>query len=147
LSPRQHVIASGAVSLVFFTVSKSWAGAAVCFLSGVLIDIDHFFDLWIARRRVSLSYSELHRFCSYEKDGRLHLVFHSYELHALLWLSVLALGLSWPWVGLAVGTSTHLLIDQLCNPIRPFTYFFLYRLKCRFAKECAFTDNYYRTLS
>jgi len=50
---RSHVIASIIFSTLFFVVFKSWKIAAVSFLSGILIDVDHVFDyFWEFRKRL-----------------------------------------------------------------------------------------------
>lgn len=146
MSPTSHVAASAVVSAVFALYSRSPEGTIACFLSGIFIDLDHFVDYWIAKRKLIFSYPELYAFCANEKTGRLHLFLHSYELHALMWAAVYFGKASFLWQGLAVGMTSHLFLDQIFNPLRPFVYFFIYRLKHGFHKKCIFTEEYYRTL-
>lgn len=146
MSPSKHAAASAAVSVAFAAYSHSAGGTLICFLSGIFIDLDHVVDFWIAKRKPIFSYRKLYQYCANEKDGKLSLVLHSYELHLLLWIAVFALHLDVLWLGLAVGVTSHLILDQIFNPLRPYVYFFAYRLKHGFDKKCIFPDEYYRTL-
>ena len=125
---RSHVIASIIFSTLFFMVFKSWKIAAVSFLSGVLIDIDHVFDyFWEFRKRLIVK-----EFFDLNYQGKtffLMIVFHSWELLALL--SICAFLMSWnPWaVGVTIGFTQHIVLDQIFNKSKRLAYFFLWRLK------------------
>ena len=143
MSPTQHTIASGVASAAFYVYSQSVAGTVICFLSGIFIDVDHIMDLCIYKKRLAFTVQDLFNFCEREKGGKLYLIFHSYELLALLWLSIATFHLSAVWLGLAIGLSIHIFLDQIANPVRPLVYFLWYRLKYGFAKEYIFTPGYF----
>lgn len=146
MSPTQHTLASIATSGVFFTATGSWTGTLTCLISGILIDVDHHFDIWIYRKKFLWKLKDLYHFCDKEKKGRLHLIFHSYELLVLFWILIFLFKLSFFWSGMAVGVTIHILLDQLFNELQPWTYFFTYRLKHGFSKACVFTPDKYRQM-
>ena len=148
MTPTAHVIASALTSAAFAAATQSWEGVVACFLSGIFIDIDHHFDVWIYRKKILFHIKHIYDFCEKEKGGRLYLMFHSYELLAAFWMCIIFFHLSTIWLGVAVGLSVHLLLDQWGNTkcVNPWTYFLWYRLKNNFSKEAIFSPEFYRTL-
>ena len=144
MRPTSHVIASTVTSAVFFTVTHSWEATLGCFLSGIFIDIDHHFDLWLYKKKILFDIKHIYHFCEKEKKGKLYLIFHSYELLAIFWLCLIGFRLSVLWWGLAVGLTVHIILDQMCNTVTLFTYFLWYRIKKGFAKEALFPPDYYK---
>ena len=146
MTPTQHTIASGITSAVFYAYSHSLPASLSCFLSGILIDVDHILDLCIYKRKLNFTIRDLFNFCEREKGGKLYLIFHSYELLAFLWVSIIAFHGPTVWLGLAIGVSVHIFLDQVANPVRPWVYFLGYRLKVGFVKEFIFTSRYFSTM-
>lgn len=140
MMPAHHVLASAATSAFFFSLTKSWGGSVACFLSGVLIDLDHWLDCCIIQKKLCLSFQEVKRFC-FKNSGKIYLVLHSYELMAGLWALVVYLEASALWLGLLYGMTVHLLIDQLTNTVHPLAYFLFYRIKEGFPKSIFFQDT------
>lgn len=135
MSPTSHIIASAAISSVFAVMTQSWGGALACFLSGILIDIDHHFDLWIYKKKIIFHIKHIYNFCEKERKGKLYIIFHSYEFLLILWLCIFVFHLNKIYLGLAIGLTTHLFFDQIVNTVKPLTYFLTYRLKNNFSKE------------
>ena len=146
MSPIKHTVISGVLSLGFFALTKSWTGTLACFLSGIFIDIDHFFDFWIVKKRFKCGYDDLMTYGIREKAGIVFLIFHSYELLAALWFAIYLYDLNAVWLGIAWGTTVHLLADQMSNPLRPPGYFFFYRMKYGFAKEHLLKKEFYQQM-
>jgi len=146
MNPITHLAASSIVSAGFAYATRSMPGTIVCFLSGVLIDVDHVLDYWIARRKLFMNYHQLFSFGAHEKTGKLFLIFHSYEWLAALWISIMLFSLGPVWWGLAIGITVHMLMDRIGNPLRPCVFFFIYRLKHGFSKKWIYPDEYYKTL-
>ena len=48
---RYHVIASAGISLGFQAATHSWPAALGCFLSGILIDTDHYLEYCLFRKK------------------------------------------------------------------------------------------------
>lgn len=66
---------------------------------------------------------------------KVYLIFHSYELIAMLWIAIYAFSLSGVWAAMAIGITQHLAFDQILNPVNTFTYFLTYRILRSFKKE------------
>ena len=133
---RSHVFASIMFSTLFFLVFKSWTIAVVSFISGVLIDCDHIIDyFWEYRKRFIVKEFFYVRY--YGKALFCMAIFHSWELLALL--SICAFSMSWnPWIlGVTIGLTQHIILDQIFNEdIISLKFFFFWRLKNGFnAKE------------
>jgi len=143
MSPIGHVAASSLISAVFAFFTRSVSGTAVCFLSGIFLDVDHILDYWIAKKKVFFTYKQLENFCGGEKAGKLYLIFHSYEFLILLWLSIVFFKANIVWLGLAVGVTAHLLLDLTANPLRPWVYSLGYRFRHGFSKYYVFPKDYY----
>lgn len=126
-----HVIASLATGGAAYAATGSVPLALAAGASGVAIDTDHWVDYWV-RFGPRLS---LRRFFAYHYGHRQRLIvvpLHSVELWTIWWAAALW-GLANPvWVGVGLGCTVHLLIDQVTNGVRPLGYFLIYRLLHRF---------------
>ena len=145
MTPSKHVVASGITSAGFAFITQSLPGAVACFLSGIFIDLDHLLDFYLIKRKMCWSLRELHDFCLNIKTGKIYLVFHSYELMAVLWISAYFYPNS-IWIGCLFGMSVHLLLDQVSNPIYPWAYFLLYRMQLGFPKKIFFHEDFIQEL-
>ncbi len=124
---RSHVIASVIFSSIFLLVFKSWTIAVSSFISGVLIDCDHVIDyLWEKRRFRLNEFFDAHY---KEKILFFMVIFHSWEL--LFLLNIYAFMISDnPWViGITIGFTQHVALDQIFNESKRLLYFFFWRLK------------------
>ena len=135
MKPSHHIIISGCVSLGYHAAMHSWPATVGCFLSGVLIDIDHYWEYYVHRKKFPFRYKDLVDFCVPNKDGKLYLIFHAYEYLLAFWLLIYMLHLGVVWVGIALGLTVHLILDQIFNPIKPLFFFMAYRIKHGFQKS------------
>ncbi len=131
---KSHFFVSIIFSTLLFVIFKSWKISVSSFLSGVLIDCDHIFDyLWEFRNRFSIK-----KFFDVYYNGKMlfsMIVFHSWELLALL--TICAFSMNWnPWIiGTTIGFTQHIVLDQIFNkPSRCYkpsrwAYSFFWRLK------------------
>ena len=142
MRPTYHVVLSGGVTAVFAIWVQSWNALAACFLGGIFIDLDHHLDYFICRKEIPLSYKKLVDFCRNDHTSKIYLFLHSYELLALLWVCIFIFDLGVIWLGIAVGCTTHLLCDEVANPLRPLAYFLTYRAKNRFHRKSFFKKGY-----
>ena len=147
MSPVYHTVYAGFFSAVYGSVTHSLWGSVLCFVSGVLMDLDHLLDYILAKKRLTFSYKTLLSYFGSEKSGKIYIIFHSYEFIFLLWLFIAFYQLSVVWVGLAVGVTTHILLDKFHNPIRPFVYFLTYRMKNKFNKESIYPEDYFKRMT
>lgn len=132
--PLGHVIASGFISIFVWAYFKSFGYAAVSFASGVLIDLDHVIDYY-ASYGFTWKAKEIYDTCLKIKLKKLYLILHSYELIALLWLTIYLFSLSNLWKAIAIGLTQHIVLDQITNPINTLGYFLTYRIIKGFKKE------------
>lgn len=146
MKPSEHTVISVVTSGIFYAGTHSWPGTVMCFLSGIFIDLDHHLDFVLNKGRFPWKYPDLWSFAAEEKDGKFFLIFHSYELFAVLWFAVLYFHLDPVWFGMMVGATVHMIADQAANPASPLAYFFIYRLKHGFEKKWVFDSEYYKTL-
>ncbi len=130
---RSHVIASIIFSSLFLVIFKSWTIAAVSFFSGVLIDCDHIIDFFCEfRKRFNVKqFFDVHYS---EKILFFMVIFHSWELLFFLNIYAFFMGCN-PWIiGIAIGFTQHVVLDQIFN--NPgLSYFFFWRLKKGFKKK------------
>jgi len=146
MRPTHHAIISVGVSVLFASWVKSWQAVLACFLSGIFIDVDHVLDFILSRKKIPWTYSELEDFCGRIKQGKLHLIFHSYEFWLLFWFAAYQYSFNIVWIGIGVGVCTHIICDQFLNPLRPLAYFFTYRYKHEFNKEYVFKEKYFQKM-
>ena len=95
---RNHIIASAGISLGFQAAMHSWPATLGCFLSGVLIDTDHYLEYYIFRKKFPFRYKDLLDFCLYDKSGKVYLYFHAYEYLFIFWLLIYFFGLGKIWI-------------------------------------------------
>jgi hypothetical protein len=128
---RQHTIISITFSAFLFGISKSWIIFTASLLSGVLIDLDHVLDhLWEYRRPFSVK--TLFDVCYNNRATFCMVIFHSWELLTLLNIYAFFIsGNSWV-IGITIGFTQHVVLDQIFIKPNKWTYFFYWRLKNNF---------------
>ena len=127
MKPIPHIVASGIISAISIAYFKSFGYAAVSFLAGVLIDLDHIIDYYL-NYGFTFNIKKIYNSCLAISLKRLYIVFHSYELIAFLWAAIYIFSLSKFWQAIALGFTQHIILDQVSNPVRAFGYSFIYRL-------------------
>ncbi len=138
-----HVAVSAGVSLGFQAIFQSWPATLGCFLSGVLIDLDHYLEYYIFKKSFPYKYKHLLRFCYYGKDSKIYLIFHGYEYLMILWIVISFFHLSLLPIGIAVGLTVHIFFDQFTNPVKPLFYFLTFRIYHHFEKTKILTKEYF----
>ena len=141
---RNHVIVSAGVSLGLQMTLHSWPATLGCFFSGFLIDIDHYLEYYLLRKKFPYRYKDLVDFCCYNNEGKVYLIFHAYEYLFILWFSIYFFHLGLLWLGFAIGLTTHLIFDQFTNPIKPLFYFLTFRIKNQFEKTKTLSEAYFQ---
>ena len=132
-----HIITSAALAGALYTHSHSVPESATCFLSGVLIDLDHIIDFFLFSGE-KFSLPAFFSWCNDARWKKISLLLHSYELWGLLCLaafyfdSAVLRGVLW-------GAGLHLGLDQIANskkyPLSPWFYFLWYRIAAGFRRE------------
>jgi len=143
MRPTHHVIISAGVTALFSLWIQSKLALTACFLSGILIDVDHHLDYWINKGKFPWRYKDLWNFCANkEQRGRIYLIFHSYEIIILMWALIYVYDLNVVWTGLMLGVTVHIICDEIYNPFRPLAYFFFYRMIHRHDKPSLYKKGY-----
>ena len=134
---KQHITISLFFSAFLYAISKSWIIFGSSLISGVLIDLDHILDYFMAYG-INIRVKQFFEVCHNLKISRVRLIFHSWEL--LFLLSICAFVMRWnPWVvGTIVGFTQHIVLDQIFNKPNKWTYFFFWRLKKGFSSKRCF---------
>ncbi len=137
MKTSSHIVTSSVLAAVLYAHSHSLPESAACLAGGVLIDLDHIPDFFLfSGERFSIR-----RFFSWYHEGdwpKLTILFHSYELYALLFAAAWYLD-SAILHGLVWGTGLHLLLDQIYNvrkcSLSPWIYLLSYRIAAGFRQE------------
>jgi hypothetical protein len=114
MKPEYHVASSALVAGILYLLFKSWSMALSCFLSGILIDIDHVYD-YIKEFGFPFKVKDFVNTVYNNDISRLTFAFHSWEI--LLMLEIIAWFTKWnPWiVGIIIGFGHHIILDKLNN--------------------------------
>lgn len=135
MRPVPHVIISLGISAFIYYWFQSLIAALVCFFTGVLLDIDHIPE-YLALKGKEKSIKDFYYSRLADGQPKVYLILHSYELIFLLWLVIAIFHLGLFWVAAALSVTSHLVLDQLFNPIhRPYTYFLIYRAIKKFDSQ------------
>jgi hypothetical protein len=132
-----HVYASTALAAALYAFSHSFWEAAICFVSGTLIDLDHLMDyhLFSGER---FSFKDFFSWYYENRWQKIILIFHSYELFGLMCIAANYLD-SEVLRGVLWGSGLHLMLDQIDNKrkfqLSPWFYFLGYRIAVGFRRE------------
>jgi hypothetical protein len=130
---RHHTIASIGFGLVVYLFFKSFSCVLVCFLVGVFIDVDHYFD-YIKHTGWNLNIKQFFYLSYGGKLDRFYLLFAAIIVISDYNLIIIAAG---------IGYAQHLILDQIFNQVKPFAYFLTYRLKNGFSKKRFLRDDFH----
>ena len=144
MRPSVHVVSSLALGVLFWFFTKSIYASFICFISGVLVDLDHIIEYIMHFGWKTLSVKSIYDASrdTTKQEGsrvypRLYLLFHSSEMAILL--VVIALYVKNIYVSaVALGYLLHVSIDSFGNKLNPLTYFILNRRAKRFITRVLF---------
>lgn len=131
---RYHVGASILVAAAYYAVTGSAPGSLLCAASGVLIDVDHFYD-YLRHPGRRLDWKHFVDTHYHARLKRIVLFLHSWELLLLLWLGACFTRHALFFLPVAVGFTQHMLLDCVRNCESPLTYFILYRMAKGFSGD------------
>ncbi|HMG32562.1 MAG TPA: hypothetical protein VKM94_01385 [Blastocatellia bacterium] len=162
MKAKHHFISSAITGGALYYATGSATALIGTLVGGFLIDSDHVIDqLWSDRIRTRMSSSSVDRAAPINDVGesesvikrytkrrkllRLPLVFHSYELLAVLLALTLILRSSF-LIGLVCGYALHLILDLLRHHHEfqsPWFYVFTYRLGKRFRRDLLIKPEFF----
>ncbi|MBU0468416.1 MAG: hypothetical protein KKD07_03250 [Candidatus Omnitrophica bacterium] len=143
MRPVSHVIISTGVSLAVYVWLHSISCAFFCLFAGVLIDVDHILDYFFCKKRIPFSYKELNDYCKFDVEGKISVIFHSYELVIVLWI-VYTFFNSRVLLGIAIGATVHLLCDAFANPFKFKSYLLSYRHYHKYERKKFYVDGFFK---
>jgi hypothetical protein len=138
---RYHAIASLGCSVLFYLIFKSFLYSVVCFLAGILVDLDHVID-YVRCTGWNLNIKYFFQFVYGIHYDRLTILFHAWEFSVLFVIMIMVTGGNLLVLAVGIGFIQHLIFDQCTNPIKPFAYFIIYRLRHKFSKESILSDDF-----
>ena len=124
---------------------KSFLYSLVCFLAGILVDVDHFFD-YVRCTGWNLDIKHFFHVMYGARYKHLTILFHAYEYSVLIVFLIIVTGGNLLVVAVGIGYMQHLIFDQFTNPVKPLAYFIAYRLKHGFSRECVLSDDFLSSL-
>lgn len=127
-----HVKISGVLSLGVYACTSELVPSLACFLSGWLLDIDHFLD-WVMNFGPTRNCARVVKNFEKQRLRRVYVILHGWEYVIGLFAIHILYGLP-QWAAYAtLGYTCHLTLDQIFNgPKRPLTYFLAYRISHKF---------------
>ena len=142
---RYHAIASLGCSVIFYLIFKSFLYSLVCFLAGILVDVDHVFD-YVMTTGWKLDKKHFFHVMYGAYYERLTILFHAHEYSVLLVFMIFVTGGHLLVLAIGIGYIQHLIFDQCTNPVKPLAYFITYRLRYKFKKEYLLSDDFFASL-
>lgn len=131
---RVHIITSASLAAATWAFTRSFWAGALCFVSGGLIDIDHFLDYglnfgWKNITPAKVAHASMQTARISEEGGfkKVYLFIHSTELLILLWIIYIYTKSIYVFA-IAFGFSVHLAMDQIGNGVHPLFYFVVWRV-------------------
>ncbi|NCN39025.1 MAG: hypothetical protein COY38_03660 [Candidatus Aenigmarchaeota archaeon CG_4_10_14_0_8_um_filter_37_24] len=131
-----HLAASAALSILFYLLTESILGSVSLILVGVFIDLDHFIDYWIAKKRISFDFKDFFDYFYAYQYKKASVLFHSVEFIPIIALAGFFLFGKLITYGVLVGFISHIILDYIGNETKPLTYSLVYRTWKRFDVSC-----------
>lgn len=124
---------------MFFTNSAYIA--VVTLLSGVFIDLDHWFDYFVHAGKIKIDVKDFFDKCNNTEFNRYFLFLHSYEFIVVLLIMAFVCKTA-ILIGLSLGFGSHMLVDTLNWPKGAICYSLIYRIAVRFEGEKIFPKRH-----
>ena len=145
--PSRHIITSLSLGAVIGALTNSFLACILCFLAGVLIDIDHLLEYAIhfglRGFNIRKFYWTCQKLAKPEQDGgvkKIYLILHAGEIVILFWLAALVSKNIYIF-SIASGYTGHLILDALANVFKPWAYFITIRLRNNFNTIALVKEN------
>jgi hypothetical protein len=145
MKPIVHIATSFSLSVGLWFFTKSAYAALLCFVSGFLIDFDHAVEYFLHYGFKDFSFKRIYQVSSDMLFEKLHLFLHAGEIVILLWVAYLFTDNIY-LLGIAVGYSSHLILDFAGNPLHVFSYFLIRRFMKGFETELLVRKDHPRWL-
>jgi len=140
MKAEHHIVISTAVSGSLYALCPSWQLALAALVAGVLIDLDHCVD-YIIEFGVWSNWRNFFRSFHEGQYAQIYIFLHSWELLLVLGAASWLTGCN-PWVvGVLIGATQHMILDQLSNGTAGAGYFLLWRWSKGFSPNITFPHH------
>lgn len=147
MRPSRHAISSLVISAVFWFFTRSVAAAGLCLVSGILVDFDHVIEYVIHYGFRDMTYGNMAKTsedtCKLDESRgfpRVYLFFHIAEIAICIWIAWLVTKNIYI-LSIAIGYTSHLVLDYAANPPKMSFYFFTWRFIHKFSSDHFFRKN------
>jgi len=138
-----HIATSAVLSGVLFYLFRSIPMTIGAFLGGIFLDLDHVLDCYMnfgpkfdIRKTIYV--------CQNLKLKKIYFLLHSYEFILGYLIAIVLLQKGGLWLGIGMGISLHILLDQIVNKTHPGAYSLIYRYKVGFDHKKLINEEAYR---
>ena len=131
-----HIILTSIIVAYFYWRFRSWELAILCFVSGVLIDVDHLFDYFHYLGWQGLDLRKFFTEDIFDGSGTVFVPLHSWELLIPIWVWGFRTNRKKEAFALSSAFFGHLLIDYFSYSVPWPFYSLTYRLITSFANPC-----------
>lgn len=136
--PSRHIIVSLSLGGGLWFYTQSLFAGLLCFLSGILVDVDHIVDYAINSGLKGINLKDIYWTCfrlphqrEESKLKKVYLIFHSWEAVVLFWIGFLLFRNIY-LLAITLGYTSHLVMDTAVRAFHPLAYFVTYRLRKNF---------------
>ena len=133
MRPSRHIIASLTIGAALWFFTRSLYAGLLCFASGVLVDLDHILEYAIHHGWRDITLENMYTACEETERGegnlrfkRLYIIFHISEIAILLWIAAIYTKNIFV-LAVALGYSSHLILDAIGNKVYPIAYSIFWR--------------------
>jgi hypothetical protein len=130
-----HLIVSSFAFMLIYIFFKSWKLAILAFLSGILIDLDHFIDYFLIYK-TDFNFEKFFNGYQFIESKKVYVFLHGWEWLAIILLIGFLTKEMEPALAMVVGIFGHLAVDQILSFKNvPLFYFLTYRYLKKFDLE------------
>ena len=130
-----HIAVSSFVSGILYVFFKSWSLTIASFLSGILLDLDHYID-YVFECGSPFQVKRFFHYIYEEKLEKIYLILHGWEWSVILLLTGWMMDWNHWIVGITIGYGHHMVFDAIFNRHWPVLgYSLLWRWKRDFVSE------------
>jgi hypothetical protein len=133
---EHHALITVPVAAGTYYFTGSWFYTAISVFLGFLVDFDHVFDYIREEKRFNFKDMFIKSYLGDFK--KLYVVFHAFEYIPIVWIIAFFINNYTFAIVFTVSYLAHMIPDQLTNNVKPFGYFFIYRLIKNFSMKETF---------
>ena len=141
MRPPKHIIASLTIGAALSLFTKSIYAGLLCFICGIFVDFDHVIEYIVHYGWENITFKKIYHVCEGVMFSKVYLVFHIGEIAILLWAATIYTKNVY-LLAVALGYSSHLILDCIGNQAYPSFYFMSWRAINKFDKDKFFKEKF-----